>query len=50
MLVRFQPDQLAQLDDWITDQPLLPALGRPEAIRRLVEIGLKSASKISVLR
>jgi hypothetical protein len=38
--VRLQPDLLASVDRWGTTQDDLP--GRPEAIRRLVEIGLKA--------
>jgi len=34
-----QPDMAKQLDDWRRKQEDLP--GRPEAIRRLIEIGLK---------
>jgi hypothetical protein len=37
--VRVQPDMAKQLDDWRRKQSDLP--GRPEAIRRLVELGLK---------
>jgi hypothetical protein len=37
--VRVQPDMAKQLDDWRRRQDDLP--GRPEAIRRLVELGLK---------
>jgi hypothetical protein len=37
--VRVQPDMAKMLDDWRRKQDDLP--GRPEAIRRLVEIGLK---------
>jgi len=33
-------DALRSLDDWRRDQEDLP--GRPEAIRRLVELGLKA--------
>jgi hypothetical protein len=40
VLVRVQPDMAKQLDDWRRKQDDLP--GRPEAIRRLVEIGLKA--------
>jgi hypothetical protein len=40
VLVRVQPDMAKQLDDWRRTQDDLP--GRPEAIRRLVEIGLKA--------
>lgn len=43
--VRLQPDQLAELDAWIARLPR-PAPGRPEAIRRLVEIGLERQSTI----
>jgi hypothetical protein len=39
VLVRIQPEMAKQLDDWRRKQDDLP--GRPEAIRRLVEIGLK---------
>jgi hypothetical protein len=39
VLVRVQPDMAKQLDDWRRKQEDLP--GRPEAIRRLVELGLK---------
>ena len=35
------PDLLDQLDGWRRDQADLP--GRPEAIRRLIEAGLKAA-------
>jgi len=37
--VRLQPDQLTALDAWINHQP--DTLSRPEAVRRLMEIGLK---------
>jgi cytochrome c553 len=37
--VRLQPDQIASLDAWIKHQP--NELSRPEAVRRLMEIGLK---------
>jgi len=37
--VRIRPDQLAALDSWIKHQP--DELSRPEAVRRLMEIGLK---------
>ena len=43
VLVRVQPDMAKQLDDWRRRQEDLP--GRPEAIRRLVEIGLKVKAK-----
>jgi hypothetical protein len=38
--VRMQPDDLAELDSWIASDGR--ALTRPQAIRRLVEIGLKA--------
>jgi hypothetical protein len=38
--VRVQPDMAKELDDWRRKQGDLP--GRPEAIRRLVELGLKA--------
>ena len=38
--VRVQPEMAKQLDDWRRKQEDLP--GRPEAIRRLVELGLKA--------
>ena len=41
--VRVQPDMAKQLDAWRRQQDDLP--GRPEAIRRLVEIGLEATSK-----
>jgi hypothetical protein len=41
--VRVQPDMAKQLDDWRRQQDDLP--GRPEAIRRLVELGLKAKGK-----
>lgn len=34
-----RPDQLTALDAWIEHQP--DTLSRPEAVRRLMEIGLK---------
>lgn len=39
VLVRVQPDMAKMLDDWRRKQDDLP--GRPEAIRRLVELGLR---------
>jgi hypothetical protein len=39
-LVRMHDDQLATLDAWIAEQNE-PDLTRPEAIRRLVDLGLK---------
>ena len=42
--VRVQPDMAKLLDDWRRKQADIP--GRPEAIRRLVELGLRAkASK-----
>jgi len=43
VMVRVQPDMAKQLDDWRRNQDDLP--GRPEAIRRLVELGLKAKGK-----
>jgi hypothetical protein len=40
ILVRLEPAQFEALDGWIEKQKD-PDLSRPEAIRRLVEIGLK---------
>jgi len=37
--VRIPPNQLSALDAWIDHQP--GELSRPEAVRRLMEIGLK---------
>jgi hypothetical protein len=39
IVVRMQPAPLAVLDSWIKKQQV-PDLSRPEAIRRLVELGL----------
>jgi hypothetical protein len=39
-MVRLEPDQFDALDAWIMKQA--GALTRPEAIRRLVELGLKA--------
>jgi hypothetical protein len=41
--VRLQPDDLSELDDWISEQD--ESFTRPEAIRRLVELGLKAKGK-----
>jgi hypothetical protein len=38
VMTRLQPDTLAALDAYIAGQP--EAISRPEAIRRLVELGL----------
>jgi len=43
VLVRLQADPLAAIDDWRRSQPDLPS--RSEAIRRLVELGLKRGRK-----
>ena len=43
VMVRVQPDMAKHLDDWRRKQDDLP--GRPEAIRRLVELGLKAKGK-----
>jgi hypothetical protein len=40
---RWHEDQLDQIDRWRRGQPDMP--GRSEAIRRLVELGLKVKSK-----
>jgi hypothetical protein len=40
VLVRIPPDELAGIDGWIKGKPA-PKPSRPEAIRRLVELGLK---------
>jgi hypothetical protein len=37
---RWSEEAILRIDGWRRDQPDLP--GRPEAIRRLVEIGLKA--------
>jgi hypothetical protein len=42
--VRMLDDRIATLDAWIARQKE-PDLSRPEAIRRLVELGLKAKSK-----
>jgi hypothetical protein len=39
-VVRMHDDQLAAIDDWIEKRGT--RISRPEAIRRLVEIGLKA--------
>jgi hypothetical protein len=45
ILVRLEPDQFDELDAWIAKQKDKAALSRPEAIRRLVELGLKAKAK-----
>jgi hypothetical protein len=42
--LRLPPDDLAAVDAWIAKQAK-PKPSRPEAIRRLVEIGLKGKAK-----
>ena len=41
--VRLKDDQLAAIDAWRRAQPDLP--NRPEALRRLAEIGIKASRK-----
>jgi hypothetical protein len=43
VMVRVQPEMAKLLDDWRRKQEDLP--GRPEAIRRLVELGLKTKTR-----
>lgn len=43
VMVRIQPEMARLLDDWRRKQEDLP--GRPEAIRRLVELGLKGKGR-----
>jgi hypothetical protein len=45
VVVRMQPAPLSALDDWVTKQKDQPT--RAEAIRRLVELGLKAKAKWS---
>jgi hypothetical protein len=42
--LRLPPDDLARVDGWIAKQAK-PKPSRPEAIRRLVELGLKVKAK-----
>lgn len=42
--VRLQPDQLAALDGWIARQS--DATTRPEALRRLAEVGLSAGAAL----
>jgi hypothetical protein len=44
VLVRIPPAEMLPIDDWIAVQKGFTS--RPEAIRRLVEIGLKMKSKL----
>jgi len=39
VMTRLQPEQLAAVDSWIDEQPDKPS--RPEAVRRLIDRGLK---------
>jgi hypothetical protein len=41
--IRLSPEFIAQVEAWATKQPDKP--GRSEAIRRLVELGLKAKAK-----
>jgi hypothetical protein len=43
IMVRLQPDPLAGVDRWASSQEDSPS--RPEAIRRLVDLGLASAQR-----
>ena len=43
VVVRMQPAPLAALDAWVAKQKDQPS--RPEAMRRLVELGLKAKGK-----
>jgi len=45
VVVRIHPPQLKALDAWIAQQEL-PFSSRPEAIRRLVEIGLTAKTNL----
>lgn len=45
---RFQPALLAAIDEWRKEQPDLPT--RPEAVRRLVEVGLRQAEERASVR
>jgi len=42
-VVRMHAEQLTEIDGWIAEQGA--AISRPEAIRRLVELGLKAKQK-----
>jgi hypothetical protein len=44
VVVRLQPDPLAALDAWVAKQKDKPT--RAEAIRRLVELGLKAKAEV----
>jgi hypothetical protein len=48
ILVRIHPPLLRSLDEWIGDQDV--SFTRPEAIRRLIEIGLDAKSKRQITR
>jgi hypothetical protein len=47
--LRLPPSELAAVDSWIGKQPK-PGPSRPEAIRRLVEIGLKAQAPTKPMR
>jgi hypothetical protein len=40
VMVRMPPDDVSAVDEWRRKEPDLPS--RPEAIRRLVRLGLKA--------
>jgi len=42
--LRVVPILMAGIDEWMTKQDS-PAMGRPEAIYRLIELGLAAAAK-----
>src|SRR5262252_9059335 len=44
ILVQFQPDELAAVDQWIAHQPQ-PAPSRPQAVRRLTQLGLRARAR-----
>jgi Arc/MetJ-type ribon-helix-helix transcriptional regulator len=43
IMVRVPPEQVDRLDTWVARQSDLPS--RPEAIRRLIELGLAAKTK-----
>ena len=46
--VRLQPSQLAVLDEWISSQRI--PMTRPEAIRKLMELGHKNKTIMETIR